>query len=151
MLGNYLQQTTSADDISDAFFSWRFKGSWTAPRSNMHTYNFESNFLQWLEEKELVPAQKFVILCSLLSVLSREPVICDVVLVGNVAHNSSTEIEQNEIPAILKLIHRNARKWSSFSILSIILSDWFYFRWHAVHQNEIHTFEKWIQNVKISF
>ena len=26
MLGNYLQQTTSADDISDAFFSWRFKG-----------------------------------------------------------------------------------------------------------------------------
>ena len=26
MLGNYLQQTTSADDISDLFFSWRFKG-----------------------------------------------------------------------------------------------------------------------------
>ena len=26
MLDNYLQQTTSADDISDAFFSWRFKG-----------------------------------------------------------------------------------------------------------------------------
>ena len=26
MLGNYLQQKTSADDISDAFFSWRFKG-----------------------------------------------------------------------------------------------------------------------------
>ena len=26
MLGNYLQQTTPADDISDAFFSWRFKG-----------------------------------------------------------------------------------------------------------------------------
>ena len=27
MLGNYLQQTTSADDrFSDAFFSWRFKG-----------------------------------------------------------------------------------------------------------------------------
>ena len=26
MLGNYLQQTTSADDISDAFFFWRFKG-----------------------------------------------------------------------------------------------------------------------------
>ena len=26
ILGNYLQQTTSADDISDAFFSWRFKG-----------------------------------------------------------------------------------------------------------------------------
>ena len=27
MLNNYLQQTTSADDISDAFFfSWRFKG-----------------------------------------------------------------------------------------------------------------------------
>ena len=25
MLGNYLQQTTSADDISDAFFSWCFK------------------------------------------------------------------------------------------------------------------------------
>ena len=26
-LGNYLQQTTSANDIfSDAFFSWRFKG-----------------------------------------------------------------------------------------------------------------------------
>ena len=25
LLGNYLQQTTSADDISDAFF-WRFKG-----------------------------------------------------------------------------------------------------------------------------
>ena len=26
MLGNYLQQTTSADDIfSDVFFSWRFK------------------------------------------------------------------------------------------------------------------------------
>ena len=25
MLGNYLQKTTSADDISDAFFSWRFK------------------------------------------------------------------------------------------------------------------------------
>ena len=24
MLGNYLQQMTSADDISDAFFSWRF-------------------------------------------------------------------------------------------------------------------------------
>ena len=24
MLGNYLQQTTSADYISDAFFSWRF-------------------------------------------------------------------------------------------------------------------------------
>ena len=26
MLGNYLQQTTSADDIFNAFFSWRFKG-----------------------------------------------------------------------------------------------------------------------------
>ena len=26
MFGNYLQQTTSADNISDAFFSWRFKG-----------------------------------------------------------------------------------------------------------------------------
>ena len=26
MLGNYLQQTTSADGISDAFFSWPFKG-----------------------------------------------------------------------------------------------------------------------------
>ena len=26
MLGNYLQQTTSEDDISDAFFSWHFKG-----------------------------------------------------------------------------------------------------------------------------
>ena len=29
MVGNYLQQTTSADNIkkiSDAFFSWRFKG-----------------------------------------------------------------------------------------------------------------------------
>ena len=25
MLGNNLQQTTSADDISDTFFSWRFK------------------------------------------------------------------------------------------------------------------------------
>ena len=24
--GNYLQQTTSADHISDTFFSWRFKG-----------------------------------------------------------------------------------------------------------------------------
>ena len=28
MLGNYLQQTLSADVIfSDAFFSWRFKGN----------------------------------------------------------------------------------------------------------------------------
>ena len=26
MLGNYLQQTTSADDIFKIFFSWRFKG-----------------------------------------------------------------------------------------------------------------------------
>ena len=26
MLGNYLQQTTSAYVISDAFFSWRYKG-----------------------------------------------------------------------------------------------------------------------------
>ena len=26
MLGSYLHQTTSADNISDAFFSWRFKG-----------------------------------------------------------------------------------------------------------------------------
>ena len=26
MLGNYLQQTTSSDDILDAFFSWRFMG-----------------------------------------------------------------------------------------------------------------------------
>ena len=25
-LGNYLQQTTSADDIFRCFFSWRFKG-----------------------------------------------------------------------------------------------------------------------------
>ena len=25
MLGNYLEQTTSADDILDTFFSWRFK------------------------------------------------------------------------------------------------------------------------------
>ena len=25
MLGNYLQQTTSADDIFRIFFSWRFK------------------------------------------------------------------------------------------------------------------------------
>ena len=25
-LGNYLQQTTSAETFSDAFFSWRFKG-----------------------------------------------------------------------------------------------------------------------------
>ena len=26
MLGNYLQQTTSADTFLDALFSWRFKG-----------------------------------------------------------------------------------------------------------------------------
>ena len=26
MLGNYLQQTTSAGDIFRCFFSWRFKG-----------------------------------------------------------------------------------------------------------------------------
>ena len=26
MLGNYLQQTTAADDIFRCFFSWRFKG-----------------------------------------------------------------------------------------------------------------------------
>ena len=26
MLGNYLQQMTSADEISDTLFSWRFKG-----------------------------------------------------------------------------------------------------------------------------
>ena len=26
MLGNYLQQTTSADDIFRCIFSWRFKG-----------------------------------------------------------------------------------------------------------------------------
>ena len=26
MLGNYLQQTTSADDIFNALFSWCFKG-----------------------------------------------------------------------------------------------------------------------------
>ena len=26
MLGNYLQQTTSAGDILDDFFSWRLKG-----------------------------------------------------------------------------------------------------------------------------
>ena len=26
MLGNYLQQTTSADDIFKCIFSWRFKG-----------------------------------------------------------------------------------------------------------------------------
>ena len=26
ILGNYLQQTTSADDIFRCFFSWRFKG-----------------------------------------------------------------------------------------------------------------------------
>ena len=26
MLGNYLHQTTSADNIFSAFFSWRFKG-----------------------------------------------------------------------------------------------------------------------------
>ena len=26
MLGNYLQQTTSADDIFTCFFSWCFKG-----------------------------------------------------------------------------------------------------------------------------
>ena len=26
MLGNYLQQTTSADDILRCIFSWRFKG-----------------------------------------------------------------------------------------------------------------------------
>ena len=26
MLRNYLEQTTSADDILDTFFSWRFKG-----------------------------------------------------------------------------------------------------------------------------
>ena len=26
MLGSYLQQTTSADNISDTFFSWPFKG-----------------------------------------------------------------------------------------------------------------------------
>ena len=26
MLGNYLQQTTSADDVFKCIFSWRFKG-----------------------------------------------------------------------------------------------------------------------------
>ena len=31
MLGNYLQQTTSAGDFSDAFFSWRFKGYFDFP------------------------------------------------------------------------------------------------------------------------
>ena len=28
MLGNYLQQTTSADDIFRCIFSWRFKGEY---------------------------------------------------------------------------------------------------------------------------
>ena len=30
MLGNYLQQTTLADGIFDAFFPWRFKGYYHA-------------------------------------------------------------------------------------------------------------------------
>ena len=35
MLGNYLQQMTSADDISDAFFSWRFKGKYFRGENNL--------------------------------------------------------------------------------------------------------------------
>ena len=31
MLGNYLQQTTSADDIFRCIFSWRFKGKFLVP------------------------------------------------------------------------------------------------------------------------
>ena len=34
MLGNYLQQTTSADDIFRCIFSWRFKGLTILDRRN---------------------------------------------------------------------------------------------------------------------
>ena len=38
MLGNYLQQTTSVDDILDAFFSWRifFLGALKVKESLIH-------------------------------------------------------------------------------------------------------------------
>ena len=42
MLGNYLQQTTSADDIFRCIFSWRFKGQ----NQSVTTLNDTPNSLQ---------------------------------------------------------------------------------------------------------
>ena len=39
MLGNYLQQTTSADDIFRCIFSWRFKGNVQSKVSNTLQFN----------------------------------------------------------------------------------------------------------------
>ena len=38
MLGNYLQQMTSADDIFRCIFSWRFKGYNKLPRPGNQLY-----------------------------------------------------------------------------------------------------------------
>ena len=38
MLGNYLQQTTSADDIFRCIFSWRFKGQIVAKDTFRYFY-----------------------------------------------------------------------------------------------------------------
>ena len=40
MLGNFLQQTTSADDIVRCIFSWRFKGKW-------HTHLIAEMAMSW--------------------------------------------------------------------------------------------------------
>ena len=42
MLGNYLQQTTSADDIFRCIFSWRFKGQCTTLVSGCVAENVQS-------------------------------------------------------------------------------------------------------------
>ena len=38
MLGNYLQQTTSADDIFRCIFSWRFLGLTLISRKSLHDW-----------------------------------------------------------------------------------------------------------------
>ena len=53
MLGNYLQQTTSADDIFRCIFSWHFKGKTLFPFRVVFSF-FSKNILNlshhWIEE-----------------------------------------------------------------------------------------------------
>ena len=51
MLGNYLQQTTSADDIFKSIFSWRFKGYDLTWKQHIGNITGKANTIPDLKEK----------------------------------------------------------------------------------------------------
>ena len=71
MLGNFLQQTTSADDILRFIFSWRFKGEASQYRHTVNSEIFTRVYAKFRENKTAVKGRNH---CRLLMQVNLAPV-----------------------------------------------------------------------------